>query len=65
MGVIEVTEAGLRDRRAEIIRASGVSEEALWAGAEDYTLTTEQRKIVEELLNIDFLLGDDSHRHRC
>lgn len=62
---IDVTEKQLRARRDHLIAATKMPEKDLWKRAEDYTLTSEQRLLVEEILSIDFLLGDDTHRHSC
>ena len=63
--VIHVTNPQLKRKRHQLVKATGLPETELWTRAADYTLTTEQRRIVDEILNIDFLLGDDSRRHVC
>ena len=56
--VIRLSRSDLEARRAQLLRSTGLSEDDLEAGADAYTLTSEEWEIVEELREIAFLLDD-------
>jgi hypothetical protein len=56
--IIRLDRADLERRRAELLSRSGLSEGDLEAGAENYTLTSDEWDIIEELREIGFLLND-------
>ena len=49
----------LRARREAILDQLGMTAKEIRRRAEEYILTSEQRRLVDELQGIDFLLGND------
>jgi hypothetical protein len=52
------SEVELRERREQLLRATGLDYEVLRERAEAYVLSPEQRQIWETLRGIDYLLGE-------
>ncbi len=54
----EVTREQLAERRRAALARLDISERALCQRADEHVLTPEEREVLNELEEIDFLLGD-------
>lgn len=61
--IIDTTRDGLLERRAVILAALGLDEEALTELSMSSTLSGEEWEAKEELEGIAFLLGEDTSSH--
>lgn len=58
--VVQVTREQLEDRHRQIVRRIGGDLTDLRQHAEDHVLTPDERDLLIELEEVEFLLGDDA-----